>query len=83
MCNDKSLSGTKKEPKHKLLSPDIFCLGRGLRRERMGAKKFGTSLETREIKLFWRAIPGFCRDIPAVPKKFEKKSLCSILGPFF
>ena len=47
----------------------------------VGAKKFGMSLETREIKLFWRNIPGFCRDIPAVPEKFEKKSLCSILGP--
>ena len=39
------------------------------------------SLETRAIKPFWRDIPGFCRDIPAVPKKFEKKSLCSIFVP--
>ena len=39
----------------------------------MGAEKFGMSLETREIKLFGRDIPGFCRDIPMVPKKFEKK----------
>ena len=30
-------------------------------------------LETREIKLFWRDIPGFCRDIPEAPEKFEKK----------
>ena len=30
-------------------------------------------LETREIKLFGRDIPGFCRDIPEVPEKFEKK----------
>ena len=30
-------------------------------------------LETREIKLFWRDIPGFRRDIPGVPEKFEKK----------
>ena len=30
-------------------------------------------LKTREIKLFWRDIPGFCWDIPAVPEKFEKK----------
>ena len=42
-------------------------------RERVGAKKFDTSLETREIKLFGRDIPGFCRDIPGVPEKFEKK----------
>ena len=30
-------------------------------------------LETREIKLFGRDIPGFCRDIPEAPEKFEKK----------
>ena len=30
-------------------------------------------LETREIQLLWRDIPGFCWDIPAVPKKLEKK----------
>ena len=30
-------------------------------------------LETREIKLFWRDIPGFCRDMPGAPEKFEKK----------
>ena len=66
-------SGTKKEPKPRLLSLDIFRLGRGLPREGVGAKKFGMSLETREIKLFCRDIPGFCRDIPEVPEKFEKK----------
>ena len=42
-------------------------------REGVGAKKFGMSLETREIKLFGRDIPGFCWDIPAVHEKFEKK----------
>ena len=31
------------------------------------------SLETRETKLFRRDIPGFCRDIPEVPEKFEKQ----------
>ena len=66
-------SGTKKEPKPKLLSPDIFRWGRGRPHEGVGAKKFGTPLETREIKFFWRDIPGFCRDIPGVPEKFEKK----------
>ena len=66
-------SGRKKEPKPKLFGPDIFQWGRGLPRERVGAKKFDTSLETREIKLFGRDIPGFCRDIPGAPKKFEKK----------
>ena len=68
------MSGTKNEPIPKLLSPDIFRWGRGLPREGVGAKKFGMPLETREIKLFWRDIPGFCRDIPpSAPKKFEKK----------
>ena len=54
-------SGTKKEPKPKLLSPDIFWWGGGLPRD----------------------IPGFCRDIPEAPEKFEKKSLGSILVPYF
>ena len=71
----RKLSGTKKGPKPKLLSLDIFRLGRGLPRERVGTKKFGMSLETREIKLFWRDIPGFCRHIPVVPEKFEKKKV--------
>ena len=31
------------------------------------------SLETQGIKLFWRDILGFCRDIPEAPEKFEKK----------
>ena len=66
-------SGTKNEPKPKLLSPDIFRWGRGLPHEGVGAKKFGMPLETREIKHFWRDIPGFCRDIPGVPEKLEKK----------
>ena len=52
---------------------DIFRWGRGLPREGVGAKKFGMSLETREIKFFGGDIPGFCRDIPEVPEKFEKK----------
>ena len=68
-------SGTKKEPKPKLLSPDIFWWGGGLPREGVGAKKFGMSLETQGIKLFWRDIPGFCRDIPEAPEKFEKKNV--------
>ena len=66
-------SGTKKEPKPKLFGPDIFRWGGGLPRERVGAKKFDSSLKTREIKLFGRDIPGFCRDIPGAPEKFEKK----------
>ena len=67
------VSRRKKEPEPKLFGPDIFWWGRGLPRERMGAKKFDTSLETREIKLFGWDIPGFRRDIPGAPEKFEKK----------
>ena len=62
-------SGTKKEHKPK---SGYFRWGRGLPHEGAGAKKFGMSLETREIKLFWRDILGFCRDIAAVPEEFEK-----------
>ena len=36
------------------------------------------SLETREIKIIWRDIPGFWWDIPAVPEEFES----STLGPY-
>ena len=66
-------SGKKKEPKPKLFGPDIFQWGRGFPREGVGAKKFDMSLETQGIKLFGRDIPGFCRDIPGAPEKFEKK----------
>ena len=66
-------SGTKKEHKPKLLSPDVFGGVRVFHVNGVGAKKFGMSLETRETKLFWRDIPGLCRDIPEVPEKFEKK----------
>ena len=71
-----SKSGTTKEPKPKRLGPDIFRWSGGLRREGVGAKKFGMPLETREIKPFWRDIPGFRRDIPGVPEKFKKKKVC-------
>ena len=76
------VSGTKKEHKPKLLSPDLFRWGRGLPHEGVGAKKFCMPLETREIKLFCRDIPGFCRDIPEAPEKLRKKGLCSILVPY-
>ena len=68
-----SRSGKKKEPKPKLLGPDIFGWGGDLQREGVGAEKFGMCLETRKTKLFWWHIPGFCRDIPEVPRKFETK----------
>ena len=67
---------TKKEPKPKLLSREIFWWGGGLPRERVGAKKLGTSLETRETQFFGRDIPGFCLDVPGAPEKFEKEKVC-------
>ena len=64
----------RKEHKPKLLSLDIFRWGRGLPREGVGAKKFDMSFETQGKQLYWRDIPGFCRDIPSkMPEKFEKK----------
>ena len=67
-------SGTKKKNTNPNFLVRIFSRwGRGLPRERVGAKKFDTSPETRDIKLFGRDIPGFCRDIPGAPEKFEKK----------
>ena len=46
-----------------------------------GPQKIDMSLETREIKLFGRDIPGFCRDIPEVPEKVEKKVRVQFFGP--
>ena len=70
---DPARSGTKKEPKPKLFGPDIFGWGGGLPREGVGAKKFGMSLETREIKLFG----GISRDFAGIsrgrPKSLRKR----------
>ena len=38
-----------------------------------GPKSSVCPSKPRETKLFWRDIPGFCRDILEVPEKFEKK----------
>ena len=38
-----------------------------------GPKSSVCPLKPGEIELFWRDIPGFCRDNPEVPEKFEKK----------
>ena len=71
---NKYISGKKKEPKPKLFGPDIFGWGGGPPCEWVGAKKFGMSLENREIKLFGRDISGFCRDLRMCPKSLRKKS---------
>ena len=35
--------------------------------------KSSVSFEAQGNATFWRHIPGFCRDIPGTPEKFEKK----------
>ena len=67
---DKCQARKKSTPK--LLRLDIFQWVRGLPHEGAGAKELCMSLEPREIKLFWRDIPGFCRDIPAVPENLRE-----------
>ena len=62
-------SGKKKEPKPKLLSPDIFWWGGGLPRERVGAKKFDTSLETQGNQTFWAGYPGILPGYPGIARK--------------
>ena len=62
-------SGTKKEPKPKLFGPDIFRWGRGLPRERVGAKKFGMSLETQGNHTFWAGYPGILPGYPGGARK--------------
>ena len=76
LCAHLLVSGRKKNPNPNFLVR-IFSSGVGVFHVNgVGAKKFDTSLETREIKLFGWDIPGFCRDIPEVPEKFEKKKVC-------
>ena len=46
-----------------------------------GPKSSVCPSKPRETKLFWRDMPGFCRDIAEVPEKLRKKCLGSISGP--
>ena len=41
------------------------------------------SFETQGYQTFWRDIPGFCRDIPGAPEKFEKKMFVFNSRPLF
>ena len=72
---DKSLKRKKKlrhEEEHKpeLLSPDISGGIGVFLRERVGTKKFGMSLETREIKkCFGGMSRDFCQDILEIARK--------------
>ena len=62
-------SQAQKKHKPKLLSPDIFWWGGGLPREGVGAKKFGMSLETKDIKLFLVGYPVILLGYPGGPRK--------------
>ena len=79
----KFFSGTENKHKPKLLSPDIFRWGRGLSHEGGGGQKVRYVPRNQGNETFWAGYPGFCRDILAVPEKFEKKSQCSIFVPYF
>ena len=59
----------EREPKPKLLSPDIFWWGGGLPREGVGAKKFGMSLETQGYQTFFGRIS---RDFAGISRKRPK-----------
>ena len=39
--------------------------------------------ETQGSQTFWRDVPGFCRDIPGVTEKLEKKKFVFNSGPKF
>ena len=70
------------QPKPKLLSPDIFRWGGGLPREGVGAKKFGTSLETQESNFFGGISRHFAGISRKRPKSLRNKCLGSILVPY-
>ena len=62
-----SFSGKKKEHKLKFLWLRISSVG-GFRRQGMGVKKFGMSLETQENQIFG-GIPGFLLGYPGGARK--------------
>ena len=64
------MSGTKKEPKPKLLSPDIFWWGGGLPREGVGAKSSVCPSKPRESNFFG----GISRDFAGISRKRPKSS---------
>ena len=74
-------SGTKKEPKPKLLSPDIFRWGRGLPHEGVGPKSSVCPSKPGKSNFFG----GISRDLAGIsggrPKSLRKKSLGSIFVP--
>ena len=76
-------SGTKKEHKPKLLSPDIFRWGRGLPGEGVGGQKVRHLSRNPGKQNFWAGYPGIFAGISqGHPKSLRKKKLCSIFGPY-
>ena len=73
--------GKKKEPKPKRSGCPWLGWGSSTRGGG-GAKSSVCPSKPGKSNLFGRDMPGFCRDIPAVPEKFEKKSLSSSFGPY-
>ena len=78
-----SSSGAKKEPKPKLLSPDIFWWGGGLPREGVGAKKVRYVPRNPGNQTFFC---GISQDFAGIsrkrPKSLRKKCLGSFFGPY-
>ena len=73
----------EKRAQPKLLSPDISQWGRGLPREGVGAKEFGIAPRNQGNQAFFGRYPGFCRDIPELPGKLEKKKFVFNFCPLF
>ena len=60
--------GRKRNPNPNFLVR-VFSGGVGV----FHVKGWGPKSSVCPSKVFWRDIPGFCRDIPEVPEKFERK----------
>ena len=65
----RDLSGTKKEPKPKLLSPDIFWWGGGIPREGVGAKKVRYVPRNPGNQTFLAGYPGILPGYPGSARK--------------
>ena len=71
--SDSKVQGRKRNPNPNFLVR-ISSGGVGVFRVNgWGPKKFGMSFETQGNQTFGRDVPGFCRDIPELPEKFEKR----------